>query len=130
MTVSRAQVEMALRNVVDPELGKPVTMLGMVRKIEIEGGAVQITLALTIAGCPLKNSFQEQVSEHVGAIPGVESVELTFEEMTVEQKEKLRKRLGIPEKRGISLQERTRVLAVTSGKGGVGKLHLALFAVT
>ena len=126
MTVSRAQIEMALRNVIDPELGKPVTMLGMVRKIEIEGGAVQITLALTIAGCPLKDSFQEQVSEHVGAIPGVESIELTFEEMTAEQKEKLRKRLGIPEKRGISLQAKTRVLAVTSGKGGVGKSSISV----
>jgi len=126
MTVSRAQIEMALSNVVDPELGKPVTMLGMVRRIEIEGGAVRITLALTVAGCPLKDSFQEQVSKHVGAIPGVESVELTFEEMTAEQREKLRKLLGIPEKRGISLQERTRVLAVTSGKGGVGKSSLSV----
>ena len=126
MTVSRAQIELALSNVVDPELGKPVTMLGMVRRIEIEGGAVHITLALTVAGCPLKGSFQEQVSKHVGAIPGVESVELTFEEMTAEQREKLRKLLGIPEKRGISLQERTRVLAVTSGKGGVGKSSLSV----
>ena len=117
---------MALRNVVDPELGKPVTMLGMVRRIEIEGGAVQITLALTIAGCPLKDSFQEQVSEHVGAIPGVESVELSFVEMTDEQKKALRKTLGIPEKRGLSLQEKTRVLAVTSGKGGVGKSSLSV----
>jgi ATP-binding protein involved in chromosome partitioning len=121
MAVSRAQIEMALRNVVDPELGKPVTMLGMVRGIEIDGGAVKVTLALTVAGCPMKNSFQEQVAEHVGAVPGVESVELVFEEMTAEQKEALRKRLGIPEKRGISLQKGTRVLAVTSGKGGVGK---------
>ncbi len=126
MALSRAQIEMALRNVVDPELGKPVTMLGMVRGIELDGGAVRIVLALTTAGCPLKDSFQEQVARHVGAVPGVESVELSFEEMTAEQKEKLRKRLGIPEKRGISLQERTRVLAVTSGKGGVGKSSLSV----
>jgi ATP-binding protein involved in chromosome partitioning len=126
MSVSRAQVEMALRNVIDPELGKPVTMLGMVRKVEVEGGAVRIVLALTVAGCPMKDSFQEQVAGHVGAVPGVESVELEFEEMTPEQKEKLRKRLGIPEKKGISLQEKTRVLAVTSGKGGVGKSSLSV----
>src|SRR5450759_948379 len=107
MTVSRAQIELALRNVIDPELGKPVTMLGMVRKIEIEGEAVRIVLALTTAGCPLKDSFQEQVTRHVGAVPGVESVELTFEEMTAEQKEKLRRRLGIPDKKGISLHEST-----------------------
>ena len=96
MALSRAQIEMALRNVVDPELGKPVTMLGMVRGIEIDGGTVRIKLALTTAGCPLKDSFQEQVQRHVGELPGVESVELSFEEMTAEQKQKLRKRLGIP----------------------------------
>jgi ATP-binding protein involved in chromosome partitioning len=117
---------MALRNVVDPELGKPVTMLGMVRGIEIDGGTVRITLALTTAGCPLKDSFKEQVERHVGDLPGVESVELSFEEMTPEQKQKLRKRLGIPDKKGISLSERTRVLAVTSGKGGVGKSSISV----
>ena len=117
---------MALRNVVDPELGKPVTMLGMVRGIEIDGGTVRITLALTTAGCPLKDSFKEQVERHVGELPGVESVELSFEEMTPEQKQKLRKRLGIPDKKGISLSERTRVLAVTSGKGGVGKSSISV----
>jgi ATP-binding protein involved in chromosome partitioning len=126
MTVSRAQIELALRNVIDPELGKPVTMLGMVRKIEVEGGTVRIVLALTIAGCPLKDSFQEQVQRHVGAVPGVESVELAFEEMTDEQKQALRQKLGIPEKRGISLHEGTRVLAVTSGKGGVGKSSISV----
>jgi ATP-binding protein involved in chromosome partitioning len=126
VALSRAQIELALRNVIDPELGKPVTMLGMVRRIEIDGGTVRIALAVTIAGCPLKNSFREQVERHVGAVPGVESVELTFEEMTAEQKEKLRKLLGIPEKKGLSLQEGTRVLAVTSGKGGVGKSSLSV----
>ena len=126
MALSRAQIEMALRNVVDPELGKPVTMLGMVRGIEIDGGAVRIKLALTTAGCPLKDSFQEQVQRHVGELPGVESVELSFEEMTAEQKQKLRKRLGIPDKKGISLFPSTRVLAVTSGKGGVGKSSISV----
>jgi ATP-binding protein involved in chromosome partitioning len=126
MSVSRAQIELALRSVIDPELGKPVTMLGMVRKIEVEGGSVRIVLALTTASCPLRESFQEQVERHVGAIPEVESVELSFVEMTDEQKTALKKTLGIPEKRGLSLQEKTRVLAVTSGKGGVGKSSLSV----
>ncbi|MGD0167860.1 MAG: Mrp/NBP35 family ATP-binding protein [Gaiellaceae bacterium] len=126
MALSRVQIELALRNVVDPELGKPVTVLGMVRGIEIDAGTVRIKLALTIAGCPLKKSFEEQVQQHVGAVPGVESVELSFEEMTAEQKVKLRKRLGIPEKKGIAISEKTRVLAVTSGKGGVGKSSISV----
>ena len=126
MTVSRVQIKLALRNVVDPELGKPVTVLGMVRGIEIEGDAVKIKLALTTAGCPLKASFREQVERHVGALPGVEFVEIIFEEMTAEQRDALRKRLGFKEKKGLSLPDGTRVIAVISGKGGVGKSSLSV----
>jgi ATP-binding protein involved in chromosome partitioning len=113
--------------VIDPELRKPVTELDMVRELQIDGGAVSVTIALTVAGCPLRNSFQEQVAEHVGSVPGVERVELRFGVMTPEEKSALTTKLrgGRPEK-SISLDPRTRVVAVASGKGGVGKSSLTV----
>ena len=67
MTVDRDDVLRALERVIDPELRKPVTELDMVRSVEIDGGNVAVTIALTVAGCPLRNSFQDQVGEHVGS---------------------------------------------------------------
>jgi ATP-binding protein involved in chromosome partitioning len=99
----------------------------MVRELEIDGGAVSVTIALTVAGCPLRNSFQEQVAEHVGSVPGVERVELRFGVMTPDEKAALTTKLrgGRPEK-SISLDPRTRVIAIASGKGGVGKSSLTV----
>ena len=127
MTPDRDAILRALENVIDPELRKPVTELDMVRELEIDGGAVSVTIALTVAGCPLRNSFQEQVAEHVGSVPGVERVELRFGVMTPEEKSALTSKLrgGRPEK-SISLDPRTRVVAVASGKGGVGKSSLTV----
>jgi ATP-binding protein involved in chromosome partitioning len=127
MTPDRDAILRALEHVIDPELRKPVTELDMVRELEIEGGAVSVTIALTVAGCPLRNSFQEQVAEHVGSIPGVERVELRFGVMTPEEKSALTTKLrgGRPEK-SISLDPRTRVVAIASGKGGVGKSSLTV----
>ena len=71
MTVDRDDVLRALERVIDPELRKPVTELDMVRAVEIDGPDVAVTIALTVAGCPLRNSFQDQVAEHVGGFPGV-----------------------------------------------------------
>jgi len=104
-----------------------VTELDMVRDVEIEGGSVTVTIALTVVGCPLRSSFQEQVARHVGAVPGVERVELRFDVMTPEEKTTLTTKLrgGRPEKT-ISLDPSTRVIAVASGKGGVGKSSLTV----
>ncbi|MDX6516449.1 MAG: ATP-binding protein involved in chromosome partitioning [Gaiellaceae bacterium] len=117
----------ALSNVIDPELRKPVTELDMVRAIEIDGGRVGVTIALTVAGCPLRNSFEDQVRQHVGGLPGVESVALAFDVMTPEERSTLTTKLrgGVePRGEGLSLDARTRVLAICSGKGGVGKSTL------
>src|SRR5262249_49660709 len=83
------------------------------------------TIALTVAGCPLRNSFEEQVQRHVGSLPGVASTELRFDVMSPEEKAALSTRLrgGRPEK-AISLEPGTRVVAIASGKGGVGKSTL------
>ena len=127
MTVDRDEVLRALERVIDPELRKPVTELDMVRSVEIEGADVAVTIALTVAGCPLRSSFQDQVAEHVGGLPGVQRVELRFDVMSPDEKAALTTKLrgGRPEK-SISLDPATRVIAVASGKGGVGKSSLTV----
>ena len=98
----------------------------MVREVLVEDdGRVSVTIALTVAGCPLRHSFEEQVTRAVGAVEGVTAVRLGFDVMTPEEKASLVTRLrgGRPEKE-ISLSPATRVVAVASGKGGVGKSTL------
>src|SRR5712691_1855129 len=118
----------ALSHVIDPELRRPITELDMVRGIEIDGGRVAVTIALTIAGCPLRASFEDQVEREVGALDGVEAVELAFDVMTPDERAVLTQKLrgGVTERsKGISLDASTRVVAVCSGKGGVGKSTLS-----
>src|SRR5205085_2957719 len=89
MEPSRDAIFQALSGVIDPELRRPVTELDMVRSVEIDGGHVAVMIALTVAGCPLRSSFQDQVRELVGAVPGVESVSLSFVVMSPEEKQAL-----------------------------------------
>src|SRR5947209_3288223 len=99
----------------------------MVRDVRIEGGTVAVTIALTVAGCPLRSSFETQVRETVGTLPGVADVSLAFDVMSPEERQALTAKLrgGVTERtKGISLDASTRVLAVASGKGGVGKSTL------
>jgi len=117
----------ALERVIDPELKRPVTELDMVRDVGIDGGDVRVTIALTIAGCPLRDSFGTQVADVLRDVPGVERVALGFDVMTAEERQALTTKLrgGLQERsKGISLDASTRVLAVCSGKGGVGKSTL------
>jgi ATP-binding protein involved in chromosome partitioning len=121
------EVTAALGLVIDPELRRPVTELNMVRAVEIEGGDVTVTIALTVVGCPLRASFEEQVARHVGTLPGVSRVELRFDVMSPDERAALTLKLrGGAEPRGIQLHPGTRVLAVASGKGGVGKSSLTV----
>jgi ATP-binding protein involved in chromosome partitioning len=127
--VSRDDILTALSRVIDPEIRKPVTELDMVREIAIDGGDVTVTIALTIVGCPLRSSFQDQVTREVGSVPGVASVKLEFGVMTPEERAALTSRLRggrSEEERTIQLDPRTRVIAVASGKGGVGKSSLTV----
>jgi ATP-binding protein involved in chromosome partitioning len=124
---SREQVLEALGRVIDPELRRPVTELDMVRGVEIDGGVVSVTIALTVVGCPLRSSFEDQVSTHVGSLPGVTAVELSFDVMTPDERAALTTKLrGGAETRGVQLPVTTRVIAVASGKGGVGKSTLTV----
>src|SRR5438067_9034746 len=128
MEPSREQILKALERVIDAALRRPVTELDMVRGIEIDGGKVAITIALTVAGCPLRSSFEDQVREVMSDVPGVESVALGFDVMTPDERQALTQKLrgGITERtKGLSLDASTRVVAVCSGKGGVGKSSLA-----
>ena len=114
----------ALRNVVDPELGADIVDLGMVTSVRVDGGHVHVEVALTVAGCPLRAQIQRDVDTHVGALPGVEQVTVTTGVMDPDQKRavmdraRLRAREGAPT---TAVRDTTRVVAVASGKGGVGK---------
>jgi ATP-binding protein involved in chromosome partitioning len=125
MTPDRDAILKALEQVIDPELRRPVTELDMVRDVVVSDGHVTVTIALTVAGCPLRESFQEQVDRFVGDVPGVTGVELVFDVMSAEEKAALATRLrgGRPEK-SISIGPGVRVVAIASGKGGVGKSTL------
>jgi ATP-binding protein involved in chromosome partitioning len=128
MSVDRDAILTALESVIDPELRRPVTELDMVRDVVVrDDGHVDVTIALTVAGCPLRHDFERQVAEHVGGVAGVASVALHFDVMSPEEKAALATRLrgGRPE-RTPQLDPRTRVLAIASGKGGVGKSSLTV----
>jgi ATP-binding protein involved in chromosome partitioning len=126
--VSREQVMQALEQVIDPELGRSVVELDMVRRLALDGGRVHVEIALTVAGCPLRSSFENQVERALGPLAGVEEVGLSFSVMTPEEKTALTTKLrgGVAERTpGVSVDAKTRVVAVASGKGGVGKSSLA-----
>jgi ATP-binding protein involved in chromosome partitioning len=123
----RDEVLKALEQVIDPELRRPVTELDMVRDVEVDDGVVSLTIVLTVAGCPLRSSFEEQVERALGGIPGVTGVELSFAVMTAEERQALTTKLrggATGRDTVIRLPADCRVLAVASGKGGVGKSTL------
>jgi Mrp family chromosome partitioning ATPase len=106
----------------DPELHKSLIELGMVREVRIKGSRVEIVLALTTLGCPLKDQIVGDVKEAVLALKGVGEVEVELTEMTDEEKRRIG--IGVPQQeKGAAedLNEIHRVIAVMSGKGGVGK---------
>ena len=150
MTITEDQVREALRPVEDPELHRSIVDLGMVRSIEVSGDpsdgssskdpAVQISVGidLTIAGCPLRAEIDRRVRDAVTGLGAVSDVTIDFGVMTDEQRETLRRQLhgdpsatagsqqghGHAEGRAIPFADpdnRTRVILVASGKGGVGK---------
>ena len=116
----------ALARVIDPELHRPITDLGMVSSVDIaEDGVVSVEVLLTVAGCPLKDTITADTQREVGSVEGVTGVQVSLGVMNDEQKAELRRRLRggaaepvVPFTQPGNL---TRVYAVTSGKGGVGK---------
>ncbi|KQB83745.1 Mrp/NBP35 family ATP-binding protein [Corynebacterium oculi] len=124
-TLSESEVRKALSRVEDPELGKPITELGMVKSIAIDGNEVAVEIYLTIAGCPMRDTLQTNTRAAVAELPGVESVVVTTDVMSDEQRRQLRATLrGSGSEPVIPFaqpESTTRVFAVASGKGGVGK---------
>ena len=126
MAVSESDVRSALARVQDPEIRKPITDLGMVKSIEIGAdSSVDVAIYLTTAGCPMRTEISERVTKAVADVAGVGEVRVTLDVMSDEQRTELRKSLRgdstepvIPFAQPGSL---TRVYAVASGKGGVGK---------
>jgi ATP-binding protein involved in chromosome partitioning len=116
----------ALARVNDPEIRKPITELGMVKSVDIDDtGRVAASIFLTVAGCPLKETLTRDVTAALRSVEGVSDVDVTLDVMSEEQRAALRTQLRggqaereIPFARPGSL---TRVYAVASGKGGVGK---------
>ena len=124
--VSDEALRAALATVNDPEIRKPVTELGMVESVECdESGRVAVTILLTIAGCPLKETLTRDTTAALMKVPGVTAVDVTLGVMSEEQRAELRTNLrgGAAEKEIPFAQpgSLTRVYAVASGKGGVGK---------
>ena len=120
------QIRQALHRVEDPEIRRPITDLGMVDDIAVDTeGRSRVRVLLTVAGCPLRDTLRRDVTAAVGAVPGVTAVEVDLGVMSDEQRAALRDVLKggqadreIPFARADSLTE---VIAVASGKGGVGK---------
>ena len=125
-SVAPERIEAALATVNDPEIRRPITELGMVRDIEVdEVGAVTVTVLLTVSGCPMRDTITREVTAAVSAVSGVSSVDVRLDVMSPEQRQELQSTLRggqvakeIPFARPESL---TKVIAVASGKGGVGK---------
>ncbi|HTZ24306.1 MAG TPA: Mrp/NBP35 family ATP-binding protein [Streptosporangiaceae bacterium] len=120
------QVTSALAGVNDPEIGRPITELGMVKSVSVGAdGLVDVSVYLTVAGCPMRDTITSRVTDAVTALPGVSGARVTLDVMTEEQRKAMQTQLRggrtepvIPFAQPASL---TKVLAVASGKGGVGK---------
>jgi ATP-binding protein involved in chromosome partitioning len=119
-------IRAALGKVIDPELRRPITELNMVKSIDVDAdSAVHVEIYLTTSACPKKTEITERVSQAVADVPGTGAVTVALDVMNDEQRTALRKQLRgdsaepvIPFAQPGSL---TRVYAVASGKGGVGK---------
>ncbi|SRR5579875_652362 len=120
------QVTRELARVIDPEIRRPITDLGMVKQVDVAAdGTVRVAVWLTVAGCPLRGTITRDVTTVIGRLPGVSRVDVELDVMSEEQRRELQTKLrgGKPERdvpfaRPGSL---TKVYAVASGKGGVGK---------
>ena len=130
MALTEDQIREALTRVIDPELKQDLVTLDMIKSIAIDGGDVTVGVTLTIPGCPLKATINDDVTREVGSVPGVERVAIEFGSMSEDQRAALATKLrgGRPPRPAgeLSVSPSTRVIAVASGTGGVGKSSLTV----
>ena len=127
--LSEVGIREALRDVRDPEIGRDLVSLNMIRGIQIDGPGVTVGVALTTPGCPMKHRITTDVRDRLLMIEGVESVEVDFGVMTDADRQNLLTSLhGGPSELAPAFRDesKTRVIAVVSGKGGVGKSTAAV----
>jgi ATP-binding protein involved in chromosome partitioning len=117
------QVRQALRQVLDPEINKPIEDLGMLKGIDVDGGTVRVHVLLTIAGCPLRERIDHDVRAAVTPLEGVTNIEVILGEMTSDERQNLVTGLrgGAAQNPQFFTDGKTSVITVASGKGGVGK---------
>jgi ATP-binding protein involved in chromosome partitioning len=126
---TEAGIREALRDVRDPEIGRDLVSLNMIRDIRIEGLSVTVGVALTTAGCPLKHKITTDIKDRLTMISGVENVEVDFGVMSDADRQNLMTSLhGGPSELAPAFRDesKTRIIAVVSGKGGVGKSTVAV----
>jgi ATP-binding protein involved in chromosome partitioning len=119
---SREEILKALEAVIDPELRRSIVELEMVRSIDSADGLVRVTVSLTTPGCPIRSHFETAVQEAVGALAGVQRVQVGFDVLSDKEKAGLQQKLGRPG--GLpegALAQVSNVVCIGSGKGGVGK---------
>ncbi|EGT5593112.1 Mrp/NBP35 family ATP-binding protein [Corynebacterium striatum] len=123
--ITESAVREALSRVEDPEIGRPITELDMVKSVNVDGNDVAVEIYLTIAGCPMKNTIEANTRAVLEDLEGVGKVSVALDAMSDEQrralKQKLRGGQAEPEIPFAKPDSTTRVFAVASGKGGVGK---------
>jgi ATP-binding protein involved in chromosome partitioning len=122
---SQDEVRQALRQVLDPEIGRPIEDIGMLKDIVVEDGSVQVHVLITIEGCPLKDRIDRDVKAAVMPLPGVKAVDVVLSPMSEGERQelvtKLRGGAAPAQQQTFFTDGRTTVIAVASGKGGVGK---------
>ncbi|MGV0425730.1 Mrp/NBP35 family ATP-binding protein [Corynebacterium tuberculostearicum] len=128
--ITESAVREALSRVEDPEIGRPITELNMVKSVTVTDNDVAVEIYLTIAGCPMKSTIESNTRAAVEDIEGVGNVTVTMEAMSDEQRRELKKKLrggqAEPEIPFAKPDSTTRVFAVASGKGGVGKSSMTV----
>jgi ATP-binding protein involved in chromosome partitioning len=122
--VTADAVRAALGRVIDPEIRRPITELDMVRAVAVDDGVATVELVLTIVGCPAADTIERDVRAAVLGVPGIKALELSVGVMTVPEREALVARLRGTRTTQFGPDTLTKIYAVTSGKGGVGKSTL------